>query len=62
MEAIPEITNIPKVTTQVKKIVEINTMPDGKDKISNKYYEETLYDHYGRVYVSKNMYTINYLV
>jgi len=62
MEAIPPISNIPSVSTQSQTIVEVSKTADGRDKITNKYYEVVLYDHIGRLYTSRNMYTLNYLI
>lgn len=62
MEAIPPISNIPSVSTQSQTIVEVSKTADGRDKITNKYYEVVLYDHIGRLYTARNMYTLDYLI
>ena len=62
MEAIQPISNIPNVTTQTQTIVEVSKTSDGRDKITNKYYEIVLYDHIGRTYTARNMYTLDYLI
>lgn len=62
MESIPPVSNIPSVSIQTQTIVEVSKASNDKDRITNKYYEVVLYDHIGRIYTSRNMYTLDYLI